>query len=283
MNETASNLLGILVGIGIVSLIVALVLLANRQAGESLSRVYYSLAPTWQARVKKGDLFQRPAMIFSYQGMPVTVDTFSTRRNNAHREYTRLRMPWRDYRLRMTVHPEQTLESIGKLLGMQDIRIGSPHFDAVYIIAGNNEPEICRILTPAVQQIIETLRGLPGQARGLYSSIDIYVKVMAGDFEVKKPGRITDPAVLHQFISLCLALYEQSWPQGEGIEFLETATLRENPGAEAPVCQVCGEAIVATPVFCRSCKTPHHQDCWEYNGVCSTYGCREVRTSQSVR
>lgn len=44
---------------------------------------------------------------------------------------------------------------------------------------------------------------------------------------------------------------------------------------EGVVCQVCGEAIGGKDeVHCGSCGTPHHKDCWDYIGQCSTYNCR---------
>jgi hypothetical protein len=36
---------------------------------------------------------------------------------------------------------------------------------------------------------------------------------------------------------------------------------------------VCCEQLSQDVVFCVRCKTPHHRDCWEYSGGCSTYGC----------
>ena len=62
--------------------------------------------------------------------------------------------------------------------------------------------------------------------------------------------------------------------QGAGIEFVDEATAQ--PIDEA-ICQICGEDITREMVFCRRCKTPHHRDCWEYYGACSTYGCQEKR------
>jgi photosystem II stability/assembly factor-like uncharacterized protein len=39
-------------------------------------------------------------------------------------------------------------------------------------------------------------------------------------------------------------------------------------------CQVCGEEIGPDEVvYCQNCSTPHHLDCWNYVGWCSTYGC----------
>ncbi len=39
------------------------------------------------------------------------------------------------------------------------------------------------------------------------------------------------------------------------------------------LCQVCGEPLVTGVVHCPRCATPHHADCWSYNGGCSIYGC----------
>lgn len=42
------------------------------------------------------------------------------------------------------------------------------------------------------------------------------------------------------------------------------------------ICQVCGEGIISgnTAMNCATCQTPHHKDCWEYNGGCSIYACQ---------
>jgi len=46
------------------------------------------------------------------------------------------------------------------------------------------------------------------------------------------------------------------------------------------ICQICGTPLDGELVWCARCGTPHHQDCWQFAGVCSTYGCgsSEVRT-----
>jgi len=39
-------------------------------------------------------------------------------------------------------------------------------------------------------------------------------------------------------------------------------------------CQICGDQInFKNVVYCNDCGTAHHDDCWKYNGQCSTFGC----------
>ena len=46
-------------------------------------------------------------------------------------------------------------------------------------------------------------------------------------------------------------------------------------------CQICGEELEGQLVWCAKCKTPHHGDCWEFYGGCSTYGCGGNRALNS--
>ena len=39
-------------------------------------------------------------------------------------------------------------------------------------------------------------------------------------------------------------------------------------------CLVCRHSLEEDVVSCSRCATLHHQDCWDYNRGCSTYGCR---------
>jgi hypothetical protein len=47
-------------------------------------------------------------------------------------------------------------------------------------------------------------------------------------------------------------------------------------GAATGTCQICGEGLEEGEpelVRCTLCHTPHHAECWEYFGGCSTFGC----------
>ena len=43
------------------------------------------------------------------------------------------------------------------------------------------------------------------------------------------------------------------------------------PGARCPVCATGLERAV---VVCARCETPHHRECWTYEGKCAIYGCQ---------
>ncbi len=55
---------------------------------------------------------------------------------------------------------------------------------------------------------------------------------------------------------------------------VEGGAVSENPRTK---CQVCGEGLSERVVHCLACRTPHHEECWRYTGVCSIYACRETR------
>jgi hypothetical protein len=71
-------------------------------------------------------------------------------------------------------------------------------------------------------------------------------------------------------LSLQLAQHATLFAQkDDGVRVVEANT--GGPGE----CQICGAALEGMLVRCARCSTPHHQDCWQYTGTCSTYGCGE--------
>ena len=61
------------------------------------------------------------------------------------------------------------------------------------------------------------------------------------------------------------------------VVFVEVA-VRGNVGQ----CQICGTDARMPWVRCDACETPHHRDCWSYNGGCSTYGCNTRKAAALV-
>ena len=49
------------------------------------------------------------------------------------------------------------------------------------------------------------------------------------------------------------------------------------------ICQICGTELEEPIVWCCRCSTPHHSDCWNYYGECSTYGCQSKKALKRPR
>lgn len=100
---------------------------------------------------------------------------------------------------------------------------------------------------------------------------DTAVSLMPGWMVIRKAWTEPRGADVEQFVEAACTLHDQlQVAVAAGIEFVvgEEAQLLDDA-----VCSVCCEKLDAEVVFCGRCQTPHHRDCWEYSGGCSTYGC----------
>ncbi|HZL87006.1 MAG TPA: RING finger protein [Pirellulaceae bacterium] len=218
--------------------------------------------------VSRGELFADFAEIhFEHEGYPAAI-RFSPRGRGSY--YTHVEIRWNGPRVRCEIYPESFLSGLRKLMGMQDIVIGSPRFDSAFVITGDDEPAIKALLNGHVQTAIFHLAG--------YVS-GIHVQMGSRSLLVTCAGLVSEFARLVELERLCRELCDAAIAaQGHGIEFLEgmPAAMKLGDGADAH-CMVCGETLDSQVVYCRSCKTPHHRDCWTYGGGCSTYGCGEKK------
>ena len=236
-----------------------------RRQSQQLESAFRRIATRYRGRLRPGGLFHRPAVMFRHEGVDALLDTYSTGGKNKT-EYTQLKFRWPDFGFRCEVYPETFAMRIGKLIGVRDIEIGQKSFDERYIISGNSTRTVRELLTPTTRICIDQLRALTGND-------DIYVGMNGGWLLIKKRSLLRDPATLSRFVKMGIALYDAA-RAGDltGVEFVES----EASQAPESVCQVCGEPVAAAvAVRCRSCHTPHHAECWDYFGSCSTYGCGE--------
>ncbi len=110
--------------------------------------------------------------------------------------------------------------------------------------------------------------------RALIAKIDqmhagsFLLDVRPGQMSIRSAARIAEHARMQEFIALCYQLAGRLVPS-VGIEVMEVRV----SAPEEAMCRVCGCAVTAPVARCASCRTPHHQDCWDYNGGCSVYAC----------
>lgn len=146
---------------------------------------------------------------------------------------------------------------------------GDDDFHRRFLVLGCSVEESQRLLSDGVRWQINRLACSPRLTR-------LWISIRHGQLTVEKsltPRRVDD---LEEFTQLCVEFYDQALlTRSEGIEFLGEAD--QAVPVEEPVCPICCEKIVHDMVYCRRCYTPHHLDCWQYNGLCTTFGCRETR------
>jgi hypothetical protein len=257
---------GVIFFLLIVGVVVAVLVYTAQQRAE-LRNSYERLASRYGGRCQPGGLFSTPSVQFIHDDAWVTIEISST--GGKHKTYyTHVRFRSPRLGIRCEVYPEGLWSRVGKLIGMVDVEIGSPDFDERYIISGSDPAALRSLLNPIVQSQIERLHRFLGNS-------DIYVAFGRNTLLVKKRSLISSRILLQQFVEMALELYDRAVQDlGEGIEFTQRT---EPPKASEVMCQICGEPVTSQVVFCRRCKTPHHLDCWQYYGACSTYGCRETR------
>lgn len=280
MNEVGSFAFYAVMGLVAVVFVIA----ALRYSQSSLKASYQRLASRFNGQFRFHG-WNDPRARFVHKGMRVLVNVSSTRgQHPAH--FTQFQTLWTDMQFRCEVYPEGFWSRFHKFLGMRDIEIGVPRFDDDYVITSNNRDLVRDFLTLQVQSDLDQLRSLgvgtnsfQMQTERTVVGGDIYLSISGGHVLIKKRGLLREYEQLERFVDLCLQLYDHAVAaSSEGIEFVEPQPEAVLSLDEA-VCQICGETVKLDPVLCRSCKTPHHKDCWEYYGACSTYGCGQQKYS----
>jgi hypothetical protein len=128
--------------------------------------------------------------------------------------------------------------------------------------AGQDEAPLGAFLTLPVRRLLRDLfQATQGEAR-----VEVY-----RNLEIFGPPP-TERSNLARFAVLCLQFAQHVRlfaEQGSGVRVIEEGT------SSVGQCQICGAGLEGVLVRCARCATPHHADCWEYTGTCSTYGCGE--------
>lgn len=86
----------------------------------------------------------------------ITLDTFTVSSGQSQVTYTRMRAPYvNGGGFRFTIYRKGIFSDLGKVMGMQDIEVGNPDFDAAFIIKGNDEFKVRELFANRkVQELI---------------------------------------------------------------------------------------------------------------------------------
>ena len=239
----------------------------------SLRQAYLRFSEMHDGQVHDRQLFESPKVSFSYHGSRALLSIYESS-DPSPQFYTQLTFTIpQGWTHRLEIFPQRYAENDVKYLNVDDIKVGDPHFDPRYVIKSDDAGFVREFLEPRVQKAVEDLRALLGNDK-------ILVSINSSRLMVRKQGVVGELADLTVFGELAFVVYDRlyvAWQRESGIEILDDAPL---DAAASPVCQVCGSKIPSdNRVYCKRCKTPHHKDCWEFNGQCSTYACGEKRNT----
>ena len=93
---------------------------------------------------------------------------------------------------------------------------------------------------------------------------------------ITKPRYLTSDEHLEEFITLSAELFQAALRTPHDGNRVRQRRGRSTPKSPTPSSRSARSAASRWPadlVYCGGCQTPHHRECWEYFGGCSTYAC----------
>ena len=239
----------------------------------ALQEAYARVAEKVGGQLHNRALFESPRVTYVHRVSRVLLSLYENSGGSSrlHTQVT-FTMP-SGWGRRLDLLPENLAGARLRQGAAQDVATGGPEFDARYVARTEDAAFARRFLDPEGREAVNRLASLGGRE-------PVMLSLNPSRLLIRKTGILFDAGDLQGFLETGCRLYDRvirEWERESGIEFLEDAP----PENAVPVCQVCGAGLKEEgTVYCRRCRTPHHDECWLYNSGCSTFGCGE---SESVK
>ncbi len=165
----------------------------------------------------------------------------------------------------LVVTPETVAHGVMKQFGARDVEIGDRSFDDTHEIWASEEKVARSILDPTARELI----------RPLGHHFDFVYRVTPRQMLLRANRFLYDATELDVLLTAGIQLFDRlRLPDRDVVDIVET----RQSALESAICEICGTALsIGAVVRCRKCGTAHHRDCWEFNGMCSTFACGEKR------
>lgn len=180
----------------------------------------------------------------------------------------------------LKVFPETFLHSLAKLFGLQDLRIGHPDFDQKLVVQSAPVEAFNPLLAEGLREHLVRLYRMSPSLHLFQVTYENGKLVLQRSLELSRYAPwATD--VVRQLDSIAWNLLDSLSPDRISAFAGAVEIVHAGPAAEASNCLICAQAIHdATQMACTTCETPHHKDCWEYNGRCALFGCGGTRARE---
>jgi hypothetical protein len=238
-------------------------------AGSATSRVgrwnqaFAQVAQHYRGSFASGGWFSEPSVRLMYGLSHGRLSCYSLGRSGKFVAQMVLEQKEARSRAEMLSRPS-TVTLVPSLAGLTQVELEWGRQFARWEVAAADYDAARHLLTDAVRLALDRVWLHPVPS-------DTAVSLLPGWIVVRKVWDVPRAADLAQFVELVCSLNDQLQLAGAaGIEFLHSDEAQIIDDAQ---CSICYEPLADGVVFCVRCKTPHHRDCWEYSGGCSTYGC----------
>jgi hypothetical protein len=216
-----------------------------------------AVAHRFSGSLTRGGWFSNPSLRMPYASTYARLSVYSLP-GSTGRKCLEMIVQWNEVDVHMALVPRVTRRQIAV-----DLR----NFQEVAVDGADHGEEARLLISSGVFAQLERLSHTPEPS-------ETVVLVYPGWLVVRKVWDSTRTIDLERFVEMSLQLYDQfQLTKTDGIEFVAGD---EPQIIDHASCRICGEEMNSEIVICRRCQTPHHRDCWDYNGGCATYGCRET-------
>jgi hypothetical protein len=244
----------VVIVVAVIAGVIAAIVTGSKRAERSRTNVERALMP-FAGRLIEASLFGRTGAEFEMDGVAGTMTWHFGSKNNP--AFTQVEFNHHAAGL-LRVRHEGFLGTIRKLFGATDVQIGDATFDAAFQVEATPESFAREVLAAGAREAL--LRWSP-----------IVVFDVQRARVLLRVGRVltTDEAALDAFLETARVLLKSLRPPAERTTGVEIVGMTTSGGE----CPTCGAALEGAVAECGKCGTRQHADCWEYMGVCATYGC----------
>lgn len=124
--------------------------------GPSQAEIWQQLAQEIGANCSGNGFWTGTKVTARHNQWTITLDTFTESSGEHSSTYTRMRAPYVNQDgFRFTIYRHGLFTDLGKWLGMQDVEVGHPQFDADFVIKGNDEKKLRELFAnPQLRSLI---------------------------------------------------------------------------------------------------------------------------------
>jgi hypothetical protein len=186
----------------IILLIIAFVFIAIAATflvSQGHKKAWADLAERLGLNFEPGSFFSQPVVAGVYQRHQIKLDTFVRRSGKNSTTYTRIVVTLNNAaNFRMSISQEGLFSKLGKKLGVQEITTGDDELDQRFLIKGEPEADVKRVLSAL------------GMRQRLLEAPSINIEIRGMEVYYQKHGFETDPNKLINLLDLMCAFADAS-------------------------------------------------------------------------